>query len=135
MTVEIPPGIHDGQTLRVRGKGEAGRQGVVSGDLYVSVRVMPNPLFVRDGDDLRTEVRVTIADAVLGTEVKVETLSGSITLKVPAGTQPNQILRVRGKGMPVLSSSRHGDLYVTVNIEVPKKIGRRERKLWEELRG
>jgi len=135
VTVEIPSGIHDGQTLRIRGKGEAGRQGVASGDLYVSLRIMPDPRFVRDGDDLRTEVHISVADAVLGTEVKVETFAGPITLKVPAGTQPNQVLRVKGKGMPILSSSRHGDLYVKVKVDVPKKVGRKERKLWEDLRG
>jgi molecular chaperone DnaJ len=133
-TIEIPAGIHDGQTLRLREKGEAGTQGGVHGDLYVLVQVKPDHRFSRDGDDLRLEVSVPVADATLGTEVAVETFKGTVKLKVPAGTQPLQILRLKGKGMPILSSARHGDLFVTVRVEVPKKLGKKERKLWEDLR-
>ena len=133
--VEIPPGINTGQTLRVSGKGEAGRQGAGAGDLHVVVDVQPDSRLNRNRDDLHTEVNVSAADAVLGTEIKIETFGGSVTLKVPAGTQPGQTLRVKGKGMPVLSSSRHGDLYVTVEVEIPKRVGRKEKGLWEELRG
>lgn len=134
VTIEVPPGIAEGQTLRLRGKGEAGRQGVAAGDLFVHVRVESHPRFVREGDDLHTEATISITDAILGTEIPVETLGGSITLKIVEGTQPHQVLRIKGKGMPVLNTMRHGDLYVRVNVEVPKRLSRRERELWEELR-
>ena len=132
--VEIPPGIDTGQTLRVKEKGEAGRQGAPAGDLHVVVEVQSDSRLTRNRNDLHTEVFVSVPDAVLGTEIKIETFGGSVTLKVPAGTQPGQTLRVKGKGMPVLNSSRHGDLYVTVQVEVPKRTSRDERKLWENLR-
>lgn len=132
--VEIPAGISSGQTLRVRGKGEIGRQGGAAGDLYVHVEVAADPHVARDRDDLRTRFEIPVSDAVLGTQVKVKSVTEDITLKIPAGTQPGQVLRVKGKGMPVLNTSRHGDLYVEVVVEVPKKLGKKERGLWEELR-
>lgn len=135
VTVEVPPGISDGQSLRLRGKGGAGRQGAQTGDLYVRIQVHPDARFERDGDDLRTGVTIPVVDAVLGKDVSLTTFEGALTVKIPSGTQPQQILRVKGKGMPVLSSSRRGDLYVRVIVEVPGKVGRRERELWEELRG
>lgn len=134
-TIEVPPGIADGQMLRIRGKGEAGRQGTVSGDLFVHIAVEPDPRFIREGDDLHTEVTVAAPDAVLGADAMVPTLDGSVTLKVPEGTQPGQILRIRGKGMPVLGSSRQGDLYVKVAVALPRKPSRSEREHWEGLRG
>ena len=134
ITVEIPAGIGDGQTLRLRGKGEAGRQGIAAGDLYVAVRVTPAPRFVREGDHLRMDITIVAPDAALGTEVSIETLGGALRLNTPAGTQPGDVLRVRGKGMPVLNTSRFGDLFVQVNIAIPRKMGHRERELWEGLR-
>lgn len=134
VTVDIPAGINDGQTLRIRGKGEAGRQGTEAGDLYVHIRVAQDPNLVRDGNDLRAKVKIPVPDAVLGTEVKIKTFEGDVKVKIPAGTQPGQILRVKGSGMPVVNSSRRGDLFVHVVVEVPKKMGRGERKKWEDLR-
>lgn len=134
VTVDIPAGINDGQTLRIRGKGEAGRMGSEAGDLYVHIRVAPDPRLVRDGNDLQAEIKVPVADAVLGTEVKVTTFEGDVKLKVPAGTQPGQILRVRGKGMPIVNSSKRGDLFVKIAVDVPKRVSRAEKKLWEDLR-
>lgn len=134
-TIEVPPGIADGQALRIRGKGEAGRQSTVPGDLFVHVRVEPHPRFVRERDNLHTEETIPVTGAVLGTEIPVETLGGAVTLKIPEGTQPHQVFRIKGKGMSVLNTSRFGDLYVRVNVEVPKRLSREERRLWEELRG
>ncbi len=133
--VDIPAGINDGQTLRIRGKGEAGRMGSGAGDLYVHIRVAPDARLVRDGNDLRAEIKIPVADAVLGTEVKIKTFEGDVKVKIPAGTQPGQILRVKGKGMPVVNSSRRGDLFVKIAVDVPKRLNRTERKLWEDLRG
>ncbi|MBT4020826.1 molecular chaperone DnaJ [Candidatus Peribacteria bacterium] len=132
--VDIPTGINDGQTLRVPGKGEVGRQGASSGDLYVRISVSPDKRFIREGDDLRVEKIVSVADAVLGKEEDIETFSGKVTVKIPPGTQPGQILRMKGKGMPILNTSRFGDLFVIISIEVPKKINRKERGMWESLR-
>jgi molecular chaperone DnaJ len=131
--VDVPPGIRSGQTLRVQGKGEVGRQGAPAGDLYVHIEVGQDTHLARDGDDLRIVVSIAVPDAVLGTEVKIKTVGGDVTVKIPPGTQPGQILRVKGKGMPVLNTVRYGDLYVEVKVEVPKKVGKKERKLWEQL--
>ncbi|MBI3331506.1 molecular chaperone DnaJ [Candidatus Peregrinibacteria bacterium] len=130
--VKVPSGIHDGQTLRLRGEGDAGRTGTAAGDLYVHIRVRPDPRFERDGDDIRTETPLSAVDAILGTEIPIETVHGAVTLKIPEGTQPHQIFRLKGKGLPVLNSSRFGDHYVTVDVEIPKKLSRAERKLVEE---
>jgi len=132
MTIEIPAGIHDGQTLRLAGKGEVGKQGAVSGDLYVQVAIQHDPRFERNGDDIKTITILPVVDAILGTQIEVTTVHGKISLKIPAGTQPNQIFRIKGKGMPVLGSSRHGDHYVEVRVEVPSKLSGKERKLVEE---
>lgn len=134
VTVKIPPGIDDGQTLRLQSEGDAGRQGKESGDLFVHIRVIPDPRFTRDGDDIRCEVTVPLIDAVLGGEIVIETVQGPVTLEVAAGTQPGQVLRIRGKGMPILSSSRFGDHYAQVRVEIPKKLSRAERTLMEEWR-
>lgn len=135
VTVRIPAGIEDGQTLRSRGEGGAGRRGEAAGDLFVTVRIRPDPRFVREGTDVRSSLVIPVLDAILGAEKNVETLHGSLTLAIPEGTQPGQVLRIKGKGLPLLGTSRHGDQYVTVNVEVPKKLSREERKLMEEWRG
>lgn len=136
--MHIPAGVQDGQTLRVRGEGEAGIKGSGTGDLYVIVRVRPDPKFERDGDDIRSVADIPVTDALLGTEIPIETVHGSITLKIPAGTQPGQVFRLKGKGMPVLNSSHSGDHYVTVNVEIPSRLSRAEQKLveeWRKMRG
>ena len=132
VTVEIPPGIQDGQTLRLRGLGHAGRQGATSGDLFVHIRVEQDVRFEREGDDVHSEQTIDVPDAILGTEIEVETVQGGVRLKIPAGTQPSQVFRLKGKGMPVLNSSRHGDHYVTVQVEIPKKLSKKEKGLVEE---
>lgn len=134
VTIQIPAGIDDEQSLRVKGEGEAGRAGGVAGDLVVHIRVQPDSRFVREGDDIRSTLPLKIVDAVLGTEATIDTVHGQTTISVPAGTQPGQVLRVKGKGMPVVNSGRHGDHYVTVDIVVPTKLSRDEKRLYEELR-
>ncbi|PIR49060.1 molecular chaperone DnaJ [Candidatus Peregrinibacteria bacterium CG10_big_fil_rev_8_21_14_0_10_55_24] len=132
ITVEVPAGIHNGQTLRLNGQGDAGRQGAPAGDLYVLIAVEEDPRFRRDGDDVATQVTVSVLDAILGAEVSVPTPHGSVELKIPAGTQPSQVLRLKGKGMPVLGTSRQGNLYVTVRVEIPSKLSKKEKELLEE---
>lgn len=133
--VNIPAGIQDGQSLRIRGEGEAGRQGAAAGDLYLLIHLEPDVRFQRDGDDIRSEKTISLADAALGTEADVDTVQGFVKLSIPAGTQPHQLFRIKGKGMPVLGTHRFGDHYVTMIVEIPKKLSREERKLFEELRG
>ncbi|MDO8468961.1 MAG: molecular chaperone DnaJ [Candidatus Peribacter sp.] len=138
VTIHIPAGMQDGQTLRVRGEGEAGPRGGAIGDLYVTVRIRPDPAFERDGDDIRSIVSIPVTSALLGIEIPVQTVRESVTLKIPAGTQPGQVFRLKGKGMPVVNSSRAGDHYVTVNVEIPTRLSRAEQKLveeWRTLRG
>ena len=132
ITVDVPAGIHHGQTLRMRGQGEAGRQGAEAGDLYVVVLVREDKRFTRDGDNIKTEVTIPVFDAILGTEVNVETVHGRVSMRIAEGTQSGTVLRLKNKGMPVLSSSRFGDHYVTVQVEIPRKLSRAERKLVEE---
>ncbi|MDD4319166.1 MAG: molecular chaperone DnaJ [Candidatus Peribacteraceae bacterium] len=132
--VDVPPGIDDGQALRLRGQGEAGRRGATAGDLYVRVRVRPDDRFVREGADIRTVLDVPALDAILGATVDVETVQGNVSLKIPEGTQPGQVLRLKGKGLPVLNTSRFGDHFVTVNVKVPTRLGREERRILEEWR-
>jgi molecular chaperone DnaJ len=132
VTFDIPAGIDEGQALRIRGEGDAGRQGAPAGDLYVRVHVEPDERFNRDGDDIRSVLTLSVPDAILGTEASVETVLGSTKLKIPAGTQPGQVFRIKHKGMPVLNTSRFGDHYVTVNVEIPNKLSRDEKKLIEE---
>ena len=134
LSIDIPAGIEDGQTLRVRGEGDAGRRNATAGDLYVTVRVLPHKVFMRDGTDIKNETTISVLDAILGSDIEVSTLHGSVILRIPEGTQPGQVFRLKGKGVPRLNTSRMGDHYVTVKVEVPKKLSRSERKLLEELR-
>lgn len=134
VSVSIPAGIDDGQTLRIKGEGEAGQRGNPNGDLLVHVRVQQDRRFDRDGDDIRSSLSLPIIDAILGAEVPVETVHGTVTMTIPAGTQPNQILRIKGKGMPIVNSSRTGDHYVTIDLVVPTKLSREEKRLFEELK-
>ncbi|MDD5055059.1 MAG: molecular chaperone DnaJ [Candidatus Peribacteraceae bacterium] len=132
--VRIPAGIDDGQTLRVTGEGEAGKHGGTSGDLLVRINVESDKRFEREGDDIRSTVSLRVVDAVLGTKVDIETVHGTSTIDIPAGTQPGQVLRLKGKGMPIVNSSRMGDHFVTVDIVIPVKLSREEKRLFEELR-
>ncbi len=131
--VKIPAGVGDGQRVRVAGKGAPGAAG--NGDLLLVVKIAPHSLFERKGDDLYTDVPVPFYDAAMGGEVKVPTAKGSrLTMRLPAGTQSGQSLRLGGQGMPKLSSGTTGDLYARVKITVPKTISDRERELFIELK-
>ncbi len=137
VNVNVPAGIADGQTLRIRSRGEAGQRGAASGDLFVHVQVRRHERFERDDSHLRMRLEVDLLDALLGATVPVPTLDGSVNINVPAGTQPGEQLRVKGQGLPVLSSSRRGDLYATVDVKIPKSLSRKEKQLvedWKKLR-
>ena len=122
INVRIPPGVEDGQRIRLAGQGEAGLRGAPSGDLYVTVHVRPDKVFGRDGDDLTVTVPVSFHELALGTTLSVPTLEGKVGVRVPKGTSDGRILRVRGRGVPKRSGG-HGDLLVTVKVAVPPNLG------------
>jgi molecular chaperone DnaJ len=129
--VRIPAGIEDGSRLRVAGEGEAGRENGPRGDLFVQVRVAADPFFERHEDHLVCKIPVTYAQATLGGELEIPTLEGSAKLRIPAGTQPGEILRMRGLGVP--GERGRGDQLVVVQLSVPKKVSERQRELLAEL--
>ena len=130
--VKIPRGVREGQRIRLAGQGEAGERGGKSGDLFLRVRLARHPDFTVEGSDLIHEVKIAPWQAVLGTELTVPTLEGNVRLKIPPGTQPGQRFRLRERGLPS-SSGKRGDLYVEVQIAVPKKVTEKEKELWAEL--
>jgi molecular chaperone DnaJ len=121
INVRIPPGVEDGQRIRLAGQGEAGLRGAPSGDLYVTVHVRPDKVFARDGDDLTVTVPVSFTELALGTTLSVPTLDGKVGVRVPKGTSDGRILRVRGRGVPKRSGGQ-GDLLVTVRVAVPPSL-------------
>ncbi len=133
LDVEIPPGIHDGQRIRLGGEGHAGASRGRAGDLYVLVRVRPDPRFVRDGNDILSTVDLTMTQAALGSRVPVPTLDGGAELEFKPGTQPGEIHVLRGKGMPVLQGFGRGDHRVVVNVAVPRHLSDEQRQLLEEF--
>jgi molecular chaperone DnaJ len=128
-SVEVPPGIEDGQRVRVSGAGGAGARGGTTGDLYVLVRIRPDPRFERRGDDLVTRLDVSFTDAALGTTLSAPTIDGDVELELEPGTQPATVLRVRGRGLPSLRGRRSGDLHVVVNVMVPRNLSEEQRQL------
>src|SRR5213595_2214477 len=130
--VKIPRGVREGQRIRLAGQGEAGVGGGKSGDLFLRVRLARHPDFSVEGSDLIHEVKIEPWRAVLGSELLVPTLEGKVRLKVPPGTQGGQRFRLRERGLPGVSGKR-GDLFVEVQINLPKKLNERERELWNEL--
>ena len=130
--VKIPKGVHEGQRIRLAGQGEAGARGGKSGDLFLRVRLAKHPDFSVEGSDLIHEVKIAPWQAAIGTELKVPTLEGTVKLKVPSGTQGGQRFRLRERGLPGISGQR-GDLYVVVQIQIPKKLTDREREIWGQL--
>jgi curved DNA-binding protein len=130
--VKIPPGVTEGQRLRVAGRGEAGIGGGAAGDLYLRVRLAKHPEFEVDGHDLIHELELAPWEAVLGTQVTIPTLEEPVSIRIPPGTQAGQRLRVRGRGLRNREGGR-GDLYVVVRIAVPSRVTERERRLWEQL--
>ena len=134
--VRIPAGVEDGDRIRVPGRGGPGTGGGPPGDLYVTVRVAPHPVFGRVGSNLTVTVPISVAEAVLGAELKVPTLQGDpVTVRVPAGTQPGQVLRVGGRGVPAAGRRSAGDLLVTLQVVVPKQLSHKQRKAFESLAG
>ena len=122
LSVKVPAGVDDGDRIRLSGEGEAGRNGGPAGDLYVEIRVNPHKLFERSGADLSCEVPISIATAALGGDVDLPTLSGTVSLKVPGGTQSGKVFRLRGKGVATVRDHRIGDLFARVMVETPVNL-------------
>ena len=135
VTVKVPAGIRDGQQLRVGGFGEAGIQGAQAGDLIVTCRVQPHEFFERDGDDLHGRANVSFIQAILGAEIEIDGImpDEKVQVRIPAGCQNEQVVRVKGFGMPRLKSDIRGNMYVHVNVVIPEKITKKQRELLEKL--
>lgn len=132
ISIVIPSGIRDGEMIRMGGMGEAVAKGT-AGDLYIKINVAPHHVFKRDGHDLVMNLNLKLSDALLGTKYPIETLDGNIEVTIPEGVGINEILRVKGKGVPV-SKSKRGDLLIKLNIKLPNKLSRSSRALIEELK-
>ncbi len=135
LDVEVPAGIHDGQQIRISGEGHAGALGGRAGDVYVQVRIQPDPRFVREGNDIFCNVDLTITEAALGATVQVPTLEGELDLEFKAGTQPGEVRVLKGRGMPVLQGFGRGDQRVLVNVQVPRRLTDEQRGLLEQFAG
>jgi molecular chaperone DnaJ len=133
VTVKIPPGLEEGHVERIPGQGEPGDQGGPPGDLVLVFHVKPHELFQRAGADLLTEAPITFPQAALGDEIQVPTLTASANLKIPAGTQPGQVFRVRAQGLPRVDGYGRGHLLVRVRVDVPTRLSARQRELLKEL--
>jgi molecular chaperone DnaJ len=133
ITVNVPVGIDEGYQLRLRGEGEMAPNGGSAGDLYVLVHIVPNELFMREGDDLLYVLMISYPQAALGAEVSVPTLEGPITVKIHPGTQLGEVIRLKGKGMPRFRGYGKGDLVIRVGISVPEKLTPQQRALLEQL--
>lgn len=131
--VSIPAGIDDGQRIRMGGKGEPGKNGGPSGDLYVVVQVKPHDYFEREGDNIYCELPLTFAQAALGDEVEVPTVHGNVKLSIPAGTQSGRIFRLRNKGVPNVRGYGHGDQHVQVKVVTPTKLTSKQKELLREF--
>ena len=135
LTVRIPIGVEEGTALRLPGRGiPADKPGLPAGDLFVIVRTADDPRFERHGSDLYRVETIDVVDAVLGTSIDVPTLDGQVSVKAPAGTQPDSLLRLREKGLPRFGDGARGDLYVRLQVHVPEKLTDRQRQLFEQLR-
>ena len=126
--VNIPAGIDHGQTISLRGQGNAGRNGGPAGDLLITVMVQPHELFRRDGVDVFCEAPITFAQAVLGAELEIPTIDGKVKYSIPEGTQTGTVFRLKGKGIPVLNGRGRGDQYVTVTIETPRNLNKEQKE-------
>jgi molecular chaperone DnaJ len=134
LQVSVPPGVERGDRLRVREKGEGGVRGGANGDLYVVIDVEGDPRFQREGTRLFSRATVEMEDAALGAAVQIPSIDGDFELKVPAGTQPGDILKARGKGLPPRYGGKRGDMMVAVDIKVPRKLSAEQKKLLESYR-
>lgn len=133
INVKIPAGIDDGMRLRVSGEGEAGDEGAPYGDLFIITRIRNHPFFERNGENLNCNISISFPQAALGSTVEIPTLEGNETLKIPAGFQSGEVLRIKGKGIKELDSSRKGDLFITVNVKTPQQMTKEQKELLKQF--
>lgn len=135
VTVEVPAGIREGQQLRVSGFGEAGMHGATAGDLIVTCRIQPHEFFEREGDNLHARANISFIQATLGAEIEIDGIfeDEKVQVRIPEGCQNEQVVRVKGMGMPRLNSDARGDMYVHVNVLIPKKVTKKQRELLEKV--
>jgi molecular chaperone DnaJ len=133
LSVKVPPGVDNGDRIRLAGEGESGEQGGPPGDLYVEVNVREHPIFVRDGANLFCEVPVSFVTATLGGELEVPTLDGRVNLKVPSGTQTDKLFRVRGKGIKPVRGGGPGDLICKIAVETPVNLNAKQKTLLRDF--
>jgi molecular chaperone DnaJ len=131
--VNIPPGVSDGVQIRLAGEGQPGTHGGPHGNFYLEIEVEKHPFFRRAGDDILLDLDINIAQAVLGDEIRIPTLNGDVELRIPPGTQPGKIFRLRGRGIPHLRGSGTGDQLVTVSVQIPTRLNAEQRELFEQL--
>ncbi|HOE70451.1 MAG TPA: molecular chaperone DnaJ [Brevefilum sp.] len=131
--VNIPPGVSDGVQIRLAGEGQPGTHGGPHGNFYLEIEVEKHAFFRRAGDDILLDLDINIAQAVLGDEIRIPTLNGDVELRIPAGTQPGKIFRLRGRGIPHLRGSGTGDQLVTVSVQIPARLSAEQRELFEQL--
>lgn len=133
ISVSIPAGVDTGTQIRLSGKGEAGKNGGANGDLYIEFNVLPHPLFKREGTDIYVDVPLTISELALGTIKDIKTIDGEIKLKIRESSQPEEILKIKGKGVADPNTGRKGDMYVVLKLVIPTKLTRAQKKLFKEL--
>jgi len=133
LKIDIPAGIDDGQTISLRGEGEPGIKGGPAGDLFVTIRVKPHPIFTRDGYNIICEIPITFTQAALGAELDIPTLEGTIKYTIPEGTQTGTVFRLRNRGIKHLRSNAKGDEFVKVNVEVPTKLSAKQKELLRQF--
>ncbi len=133
LTIKIPAGIDNGETIRLTGQGEAGPKGTPSGDLYVHVQVASDKRFMRDGSTIRSEAEISFPEAALGTSIDVETVDGPVSLKIPSGTQSGKVFMLKERGIPQLRSKGRGDHLVTISVKTPTHLSRKQKQLLEDF--
>lgn len=133
ISINIPAGIDEGQTISLRGEGEPGLRGGASGDLYVTIHIKPHPIFKREGYDVVCDVPISFTQAALGAEIDIPTIDGKMKHIIPEGTQTGTIFKLRGKGVKHLRSNARGDQYVRVNVEVPTRLSQKQKELLRQL--
>jgi len=133
ITVKIPAGINNGESIRLTGQGEAGEKGAASGDLYLRIKLSSHKKFVRDAYDIRTEEKINIKQAILGDKIDIETIHGVVKLKIPEGTQSGTVFKLKEKGITKLHNRGIGDQYIKVIVEIPKGFSKKQKEILEKL--
>jgi molecular chaperone DnaJ len=133
LKVRIPAGINDGESIKLSGQGEAGQKGAPAGDLYLRVKVSAHKKFIRDGYDIRTEETISVKQAILGDKIEVDTIHGSVKLKIPEGTQSGTVFKLKEKGITKLYNRGTGDQFVKITVRIPAGLNKKQKQLLEDL--